>query len=113
MQTTRWTTTILAALLALTTHIATALPDTGAMSIAKLPFGKTKDGTPVSVYKLTNASGASVAITNYGAIVVAIEVPDKNGKLGDVALGYDNLNDYIENNPPKRPFQQNKEVASS
>lgn len=60
----------------------------------KLPFGKLADGTPIQLYVLTNADGVQVAITNFGARVVSIKVPDRQGKLGDVALGYDSVKGY-------------------
>ncbi|MDD4872301.1 MAG: galactose mutarotase [Kiritimatiellae bacterium] len=65
----------------------------------KEPFGKTSDGRKVSLYTLTNVKGCVVKITNYGGIVTIILVPDKTGKMGDVALGYDKLEDYIKANP--------------
>jgi len=55
--------------------------------------------TEVDLYTLTNASGASVSITNYGGIVTSIIVPDKDGNLGDVALGYDKVEKYVEGSP--------------
>ena len=47
------------------------------------PFGKAGD-TPVQLYTLTNAKGLVAKITNYGAIVTSLTMPDKSGKLGDV-----------------------------
>lgn len=69
------------------------------MDIEKQPFGKTLDGTPVDLYILTNANGLKAKITNYGGIVVSLMVPDRRGEVGDVVLGYDNLEGYIQNNP--------------
>ena len=66
--------------------------------IMKESFGKA-DGKDVFLYTLTNASGIKVKITNYGGIITSILVPDKNGKMGDIALGYDSLSQYITNNP--------------
>jgi aldose 1-epimerase len=63
------------------------------------PFGTTPDGKEVNLYTLKNSKGCEVKITNYGGIVVSLTVPDKEGNIGDVVLGYDNLDDYIENNP--------------
>ncbi|MFO1476669.1 MAG: aldose epimerase family protein [Verrucomicrobiota bacterium] len=68
-------------------------------SIDRKPFGKTPDGTAVELFTLKNAKGAEVTITTYGGIVTSILVPDKSGKLGDVALGYDNLDGYIKDSP--------------
>jgi aldose 1-epimerase len=69
------------------------------MSINKQAFGKTADGTPVDLYTLINAHGLEAKITNYGGIVVSLLVPDRNGKLGDVVLGYHNLEGYLQKNP--------------
>ena len=63
--------------------------------IKKQSFGKTAEGTPVDLYILTNHTGAEAAITNYGGIVVWLKVPDRKGNLGDVVLGYDNLDGYV------------------
>ena len=64
------------------------------MAISKKPFGQ-HEGRSVSLYTLTNASGASVSITDLGAIVTSIIVPDKDGKLEDIALGFDTIDKYI------------------
>ena len=67
--------------------------------ITKEAFGKTPDGKPVDLYTLRNDKGAEARISNYGGIVVSIKVPDRSGQFGDVVLGYDNLDDYVKNNP--------------
>ncbi len=56
------------------------------MNIICESFGKLSDGREAVLYTITNNSGAGVSLTNYGASVVSIYVPDKNGKLLDVAL---------------------------
>ena len=68
-------------------------------TITKAPFGRTPEGQPVDIYTLRNANGVEARICNYGRIVVSLKVPDKNGKFGDVVLGYDDLDSYIKNNP--------------
>jgi len=67
--------------------------------ISRQSFGRTPDGQSVELFTLTNKRGAVAKITNYGGIVVSLEVPDRDGKQGDVVLGYDNLAGYIKNNP--------------
>ncbi len=62
-------------------------------------FGKTPDGIAVQLYTLRNSQGMEVKITNYGGIVVSVLVPDKNGKIGDVLLGFDGLDGYLKGNP--------------
>lgn len=57
-------------------------------------FGIGKDGQEAVLYTITNHSGARVKVTNYGCAVVSIEVPDRNGKLVDVALGCPDLAGY-------------------
>lgn len=53
----------------------------------------------MDIYTLTNKNGASAQITNYGGIVVALNVPDQSGRLGDVVLGFDNLEEYLKVHP--------------
>jgi len=60
-------------------------------TVTKAPFGKTAEGQQVDIYMLTNSKGAEARIINYGGALVSLKVPDKNGKLGDVVLGYDLL----------------------
>ena len=67
-------------------------------SIETKPFGKV-DGTDVQLYTLTNKNGVKVSITNYGGIVTSILAPDKDGKLGDIALGYNKVEDYVAGSP--------------
>ena len=67
------------------------------MSISRKPFGTRPDGEEVYLFKLTNNNGVEVSITNYGGTITSILAPDRNGKLGDVALGYESLDDYVKN----------------
>lgn len=53
------------------------------------------DGKPTALFVLKNKSGAEACITNYGGRLVSMMVPDKNGKLTDVVLGYDCIGDYL------------------
>ena len=64
------------------------------LPVVKQPFGRTASGTPVQLYTLKNHNGMSVSITNYGATVVSLTAPDRDGKFADVALGCDNVHDY-------------------
>ena len=68
-------------------------------NVAQAPFGAMPDGTPVTLYTLRNANGVEATICNYGGIVTSLKVPDRNGKLGDVVLGYDNLAGYLKETP--------------
>jgi aldose 1-epimerase len=62
--------------------------------IAKRSFGKTSSGQEADLYVLTNRTGMEVSITNYGATIVSLTVPDRSGKIEDVVLGYDNVSEY-------------------
>ena len=62
------------------------------------------DGRPTALYLLRNARGMVVAITNLGAKVLQIVVPDRHGVLDDVALGYDQLSDVISGSPSMGAF---------
>lgn len=64
--------------------------------IMKTSFGQTPDGENVDLYTLTNAGGMEVKIMNYGGIITSIQVPDKAGKLGEISLGYDNFQGYLD-----------------
>jgi aldose 1-epimerase len=64
-------------------------------TITKADFGKTPDGKPVEIYTLRNAKGAEARIMTYGGIVQSLCVPDKNGQLADVVLGFDTLDGYV------------------
>ncbi len=67
-------------------------------SIKTSEFGAI-DGQPVTLFTLTNASGANVGIIEYGGIVVSLNVPDRDGNLGDVVLGFDTLDAYVADTP--------------
>ncbi|NLG25571.1 MAG: galactose mutarotase [Clostridiales bacterium] len=64
--------------------------------ITTKPFGRLPSGAEATLYTLTNASGASVSITNYGGIIVKLVAPGANG-MADVVLGYDSLAGYLPN----------------
>ncbi|MEX2231591.1 MAG: aldose epimerase family protein [Cyclobacteriaceae bacterium] len=73
--------------------------ETSPKGIAEAPFGKLKDGTPISLYTMTNGKGATMKVMNYGGIIVSLEVPAKDGMKIDVVLGYDSLEAYEKRNP--------------
>ena len=68
------------------------------MGIRKDRFGETIDGIAVDRYTLFNAQGMEALISNYGATVISLKVPDRHGKLVDVTLGYDSLEEYMRGN---------------
>ncbi|MGE5432323.1 MAG: aldose epimerase family protein, partial [Syntrophomonadaceae bacterium] len=63
-------------------------------------FGITASGEEIFLYKLRNKNGVTAEITNYGGIVVRLLVPDRNGKLDDVVLGFNTLEEYLKDNSP-------------
>ncbi|HXE33421.1 MAG TPA: aldose epimerase family protein [Verrucomicrobiae bacterium] len=67
--------------------------------VDKAEFGKMPDGTVVEAYTLYNRQGASAKVITYGATLTELHVPDKNGKMGDVVLGFDNLEGYLGQHP--------------
>ena len=69
------------------------------MNIIKEPFGVTKTNTPVSRYILSNDNGMEVHFSDFGATIIKIIVPDREGNFNDVVLGYDGIQGYEENNP--------------
>lgn len=78
------------------TTVVFGVPAKARSRTQKQSFGKTGDGQQIDLYILTNKNGMEAAITNYGGTVVTLKVPDRNGKLADVVLGYDKLNDYAD-----------------
>jgi len=71
----------------------------GQMDIDVTSFGQTPDGQQVRLYSLRNATGMTAEIMTYGAIVVSLKVPDKDGNMGDIVLGYDTLQGYLKETP--------------
>lgn len=64
------------------------------MSVSIHPFGATGAGEPVTLLRLTNASGAYVEVLSYGATLRSVCVPDRENHLTDVCLGYDDMAGY-------------------
>jgi aldose 1-epimerase len=69
------------------------------MNITKAPFGTLPDGTAVSLWTLTNSRGDLLKMTDYGALIVSIEVPDRQGNRTNVTLGFPKLDGYLERHP--------------
>ena len=62
--------------------------------VTKADFGKTKDGKAVDVYTLTNGRGSEAKIITYGGAVISLKIPDRQGKVDDIVLGFDSIADY-------------------
>ena len=67
------------------------------MSISSTIYGEIKDKVSINIFTLKNINGVEVKITNFGGIVISIKVPDRLGIFKDVVLGYDKLEDYLNN----------------
>lgn len=67
------------------------------MSLQKKKFGTTKNGEEVTLYTLENKNGMKAEFIDYGANIVSLFVPDKNGKMDDVVLGFDDVEGYEVN----------------
>jgi aldose 1-epimerase len=77
----------------------TTLAADGKLAVASKPFGKTATGQDVTIFELTNAHGLRARVMEYGAILVSLEVPNRDGTLVDVALGFDDLAPYTRGHP--------------
>jgi len=69
------------------------------MTVEESVFGKMADGTPVKLYVLKNPKGMVVKVMEYGLIITELRTPDRQGKLGNVVLGFDNLDRYLKGHP--------------
>ena len=70
-----------------------------ARKITQSKFGNLPDGAAVEQYTLSNAAGIICKIINYGGIITELHVPDKNGRLADVVLGFDKFERYLQSHP--------------
>lgn len=77
---------------------ATPMAETGEASVTSEPFGEV-DGEAVDLYTLTNANGMEVRIMTYGGIIQSIAVPDRDGNVENVTLGFNTLDDYLAGHP--------------
>lgn len=69
------------------------------MPVEVTEFGRTQDGQEISLFTMINSHGHRVQLTNYGAILVSVEVPDRDGQLANVNLGYSSLDGYLDRHP--------------
>src|SRR5215213_5676230 len=92
---------VIAAMVAMTPNPLPAQPKAAKTGPAfdQAPFGKMPDGTAVTGYTLVNRNGVTIHAIEYGGIITSIRVPDKDGKLADVALGFDTLEGYLKGHP--------------
>lgn len=69
------------------------------VSVEKSAFGKLPDGRAVEQYTLSNSHGLTAKVITYGAILRSLAVPDRDGKPGEVTLGFDSLDRYLSESP--------------
>jgi aldose 1-epimerase len=81
------------AMLAAGTALGCTMAD--AADAKRAPFGKMADGSAVEAVTLSNAKGTSIKLMTQGATIVSVMLPDRNGKLDDVALGFDTAAEYL------------------
>ncbi|MFH0756007.1 MAG: aldose epimerase family protein [Bacteroidota bacterium] len=74
-------------------------PKNPSCKVEKSFFGTTPDGDSVSLFTLENEQGLIVRVTNYGGIITEIQTPDRDGKMGNIVLGFDNLDQYLAGHP--------------
>ena len=67
--------------------------------IQQRAFGKIPAGERIDEYTLTNTNGLVLKVITYGGIVTQLHIPDKNGRMDDVVLGFDNLEQYLAGHP--------------
>src|SRR6266404_5405351 len=70
------------------------------MNLQRKPSGKLADDSEVTLFILSNNNGVRASLMNYGATLVALEAPGRNGKHTDVVLGFDTLEGYVKFNQP-------------
>lgn len=69
------------------------------MEVQKKSFGQLPDGREIELYTVSNANGLKARLMTYGAALVSLEVPDRQGKFSDVTLGHDSLEGYLSASP--------------
>ncbi|HEU4560165.1 MAG TPA: aldose epimerase family protein [Longimicrobium sp.] len=66
--------------------------------VSRSPFGRLPTGEAVELFEMHSSTGMVVRVSGYGGVIQAIEVPDRRGRVGDVVLGYDRLDQYLADN---------------
>ena len=72
-----------------------ALSTGGGAAVSRSVFGRLPDGTPVDRFTLANGRGLEVGLMSYGAAIISVRAPDRDGRVADVVLGFDALDDYL------------------
>lgn len=69
------------------------------MNYEEALFGKTKDGDDVRSITVSNHRGLSAKLISYGATLISVKMPDKHGTIGEITLGFDTLDGYLDRHP--------------
>jgi len=69
------------------------------MQIQSVPFGQLADGHDVALFTITNSRGNSIRLTNYGAILMDVNIADASGNVANVNLSFDSLQPYVDRHP--------------
>jgi aldose 1-epimerase len=80
-------------------HAATKAKNPRRATVETSEYGKLADGTPVQLFTLTNSKGAVAKITNFGATLTEVWMPDRTGRKRDIVLGFDSLDGYLGKEP--------------
>ncbi len=67
--------------------------------LEKSTFGTLPDGRVIDKFVLSNANGMKMEVITYGGIITSLQVPDRNGVSGDIVLGFDSLEEYLDEHP--------------
>ena len=70
------------------------------MSVTVKEFGKLEDGRTAYLYTIENRAGMKAVLTDFGAVLICLLVPDKNGKMIDVVTGHNNIQEYLTSEEP-------------
>ncbi len=87
------------AILSIFTMVSCSQKDQKIATIEQDVFGILSDSSQVERFTLKNTNGMVVQVITYGGIITSIQTPDKNGEMGEIVLGYDNIADYETKNP--------------
>jgi aldose 1-epimerase len=84
---------------AIALHAATKVKNSRRATVETSEYGKLADGTPVQLFTLTNSKGSVAKITNFGATLTELWIPDRTGRKRDIVLGFDSLDGYLGKEP--------------
>jgi len=83
----------------ITTSSCASVPSQPEHTVTQSPFATTADGQPVTLFTLRNAHGVEARVIDYGGIILSLRTPDRSGRMADIVLGYDSLQDYVKASP--------------